>query len=151
MNAAPMPSTEIPPEARRRRHAFRLILALGIAGLLVVMGVYWIGTISCISMESRNARVDADVKMLVLALRSYEADNGIYPSTSQGLAALSTKPVTAPVPPRWRKALDGTLSDPWRNPYRYTYPAERSTRDPFDAWSAGPDMTDGTADDIGNW
>jgi hypothetical protein len=40
--------------------------------------------------------------------------------------------------------------DPWGNPYGYRYPPSKNKGQP-DIWSFGPDMIDGTEDDIGNW
>ena len=41
-------------------------------------------------------------------------------------------------------------TDPWGEPYQYRYPGVKN-KDRYDLWSKGPDKTDGTDDDIGNW
>ena len=40
--------------------------------------------------------------------------------------------------------------DPWGQPYQYEYPGTHDEQMP-DIWSLGPDMMDGTDDDVGNW
>lgn len=81
-------------------------------------------------------------------LAAYRLDTGNYPSPGQGLDALVNKPSGAD---DWRGPyLDAIPDDPWGNPYRYQFPGTRSNKG-YDVWSVGPDRTDGTADDIGNW
>lgn len=46
--------------------------------------------------------------------------------------------------------LDEFPKDPWDQPYQYRVPGTHNPNT-FDVWSKGPDKTDGTADDIGNW
>ena len=41
--------------------------------------------------------------------------------------------------------------DPWGNPYRYNYPPMYTKSDFPDIWSAGPDLQDGTGDDVCSW
>ena len=40
--------------------------------------------------------------------------------------------------------------DPWQEPYAYRYPGVKN-KDSYDLFSKGPDKTEGTADDVGNW
>ena len=81
-------------------------------------------------------------------LAAYRLDTGNYPSSAEGLDALVNKPSGAD---DWRGPyLDAIPEDPWNNPYRYQFPGTRSNKG-YDVWSVGPDRTDGTGDDIGNW
>jgi general secretion pathway protein G len=65
------------------------------------------------------------VKSYKQVLHNYEVDNKIYPTTNQGLQALSIKPKKPPIPKNY--PLNGYLKktvkfiDPWGNPYQYTY------------------------------
>jgi len=58
-------------------------------------------------------------------LTIYFQDNGIYPTTTQGLQALANKPTFPPIPKNYSSSgyLERTLTfiDPWENPYQYTY------------------------------
>ena len=74
-----------------------------------------------------------------------------YPTTEQGLKALVTRPGTEPIPRKWTaKMEDAALFDPWQSPYQYANPG-RNNQTGYDLWSMGPDMTNGTDDDLGNW
>jgi general secretion pathway protein G len=56
-----------------------------------------------------------------VALDSYRLDNGSYPSTEQGLAALRDRPTRDPAPTNWRGPYlrKGVPLDPWGRPYIY--------------------------------
>jgi len=74
------------------------------------------------------------------ALEAYRHDNGHYPSTVQGLAALWETPTEDPRPANWkgpylRRAIP---LDPWGRPYRYICPAE-ALAPGFELHSDGPD------------
>ena len=94
----------------------------------------------------------ADIKgNLSLALRLYAVDNnGMYPSTEQGLAALITKPSSPPVPMNWKGPyLEQKYLDPWKHPYAYRYPGSHPPME-YDLSSLGADGKE-SDDDISNW
>jgi general secretion pathway protein G len=85
------------------------------------------------------------------SLVTYRLNMGSYPSTEEGLLALVTAP--AGKADRWRGPyVEGNKIplDPWGEPYQYRFPGVHN-KDGYDLWSKGPDKTDGTDDDIGNW
>lgn len=83
------------------------------------------------------------------SLVRYKIDLGDYPSTADGMNALLTSPANAG--DRWRGPYaDKIAADPWGEPYQYRYPGTHN-KGSFDLYSKGPDKTEGTADDIGNW
>jgi general secretion pathway protein G len=74
---------------------------------------------------AKRTRALQDIKTLETAISLYEADNGFPPTTEQGLAALRTKPGTAPVPRNWNGPyVEKTPIDPWGNPYEYRFPGQ---------------------------
>ena len=86
---------------------------------------------------------------LATALRLYELDNGMFPTTAQGLAALRTKPTSHPTPQNWNGPyVERDASDPWGNPYVYVSPGEH--RSDYDLSSKGKDESS-DKDDITNW
>jgi len=96
------------------------------------------------------ARADILVN-IPTALELYELDNGFYPTTEQGLAALRQRPATAPAPRRWNGPyLKKNFIDPWGNPYRYQFPGIHNPES-FDLYSYGPDGVEGGNDDVTNW
>jgi general secretion pathway protein G len=105
------------------------------------------------SQRAKEVAAQRQIDAYKTALGIYELDNGLYPSTEQGLAALVAQPTTPPVPTRWRGPyLDPPVlkKDPWDRDYIYRYPGQRMPHG-YDLFSVGPDGVEGTDDDIGNW
>ncbi len=103
------------------------------------------------SQEARFAAAQAQIEAhLATALDLYELDNGIYPSTEQGLAALRKMPPSPPSPPNWKGPyIKKTPKDPWGNPYSYISPGTHNLHD-YDLFSYGADGIE-SSDDIVNW
>jgi len=89
--------------------------------------------------EARKATAKADVTAMKTSLVMFNAKNGGYPTTEQGLQSL----VTA-------KLRDEVPKDPWGVPYNYESPGKHNP-DSYDLYSSGTDRKAGTSDDIGNW
>ena len=95
-----------------------VILVLGVLAGLVVPNVF-----SHVSTAKRAA-ARSQIELLGAALDAYRLDNGMYPSTEQGLEALRREPLMEPRPPNWhgpylRKEVP---NDPWGRPYIYRSP-----------------------------
>lgn len=140
----------ISSKRRHSRQGFTLLeimLVVAIIGLLLGAATYYfagnMGT-------ARDTRVQADIQTLSTSLKLYNATNGFYPTTEQGLKALVTKPDSDPQPTQWHQYIDKLPLDPWQSPYIYVQPGKHNP-DSFDISSAGPDRQPNTADDIGNW
>ncbi|MDD5351505.1 MAG: type II secretion system major pseudopilin GspG [Chthoniobacteraceae bacterium] len=91
----------------------------------------------------------SEMESLANALRDYRIQNGIYPTTAQGLRALVIRPLIAPFPAQWQNTLNAPAVplDPWNNAYYYVCPGKLHPRG-FDLFSCGPDGTPNTSDDI---
>ena len=105
--------------------------------------------------DAKLVQAKTQIEGLEVALKLYRLDNGVYPSTEQGLQALVQQPETAPVPKKWRKGgylEKGRLpQDPWGNEYLYLSPG---THGDYDIISYGADGVQGGEDannDINNW
>ena len=78
------------------------------------------------------------------ALKMYKLDNGAYPGTEQGIAALVEKPATGAIPGNWRQG--GYLekkkvpTDPWGGQFVYVSPG---LNDDYDIISYGADGAKG--------
>jgi general secretion pathway protein G len=94
---------------------------------------------------------EAFVRIVIKApLEAYRMTTGHYPTTHQGLDALTHPPIGVK---GWKGPyLNQTEvpKDPWGTPYRYRSPGYHNP-DSYDCWSAGPDKKDDTDDDTGNW
>ena len=104
------------------------------------------------SEQAKRSVAQADIEAnIASALELYEIDNGNFPTTEQGLAALRVKPSNNPVAKNWNGPyLKKDPKDPWGNLYAYKSPGERNTTD-YDLFSKGKDGIEGTDDDVVNW
>lgn len=98
-----------------------VVLVLGLLAGLVGPQIF--GRVS----EARETTAKTQLELLGLALDNYRLDNGLYPTTEQGLDALREKPAQGPVPPNWRGPYlrKDVPMDPWGRAYRYRSPPEQ--------------------------
>lgn len=98
--------------------------------------------------EVRSAQ--AQVASLRSALDTYRLDMGGYPTTEQGLAALTTRPANAP---RWNGPYlqKAAPLDPWGKPYQYRSPGEHGEFDLLSFGKDGQPGGTGEAADITSW
>ena len=89
--------------------------------------------------EARVTVAQADLEGVAAALKLYRLDNGDYPTSEQGLAALVTRPTLPPLPGAYPAGgyLAQAPVDPWGHPYRYRSPGEAGAG--FDLLSLGRD------------
>jgi len=134
-----------------KRRGFTLIELMLVVIIISVLVALVVPRLVGRSQEARFAAAQAQIEAhLATALDLYELDNGIYPSTEQGLAALRIKPSSSPVPPNWKGPyIKKTPKDPWGNPYNYISPGVHNTQD-YDLFSYGADGIE-SSDDVVNW
>ncbi|MGW8195240.1 MAG: type II secretion system major pseudopilin GspG [Desulforhopalus sp.] len=105
--------------------------------------------------EAKRTKATLQIQGIETALKMYKLDNGMYPSTEQGLLSLVEPPSTGKLPPKWREGgylEKGKLPvDPWGNEFVYLSPGVNSD---FDLSSYGADGEaggEGDGKDINNW
>ena len=96
---------------------------------------------------AKDTVVRADIQSIGTQLMQYEAMNGFYPTTEQGLQALVTQPDSEPRPNRWFPFFKELPKDPWGSLYIYRCPGIKHP-DKYDLYSAGPDRQADTPDDV---
>jgi general secretion pathway protein G len=135
------------PSTPRRRHAtgftlLELLVVILIIGLLTsIVAPRFMAQVARSEVTTARAQMDAFRK----ALEAFRIDNGRYPTTSEGLAALVTAPAGAS---RWHGPYlqDAVPPDPWGSAYQYEAPGPAG-RD-YQIISLGRDKAPGgTGDD----
>jgi len=137
--------------ARRLQRGFTLIELMVV---LLIIGVLAALVVPNVLDRADDARVTAaktDVHNLMQALKLYRLDNQRYPTAEQGLAALLTKPSTAPVPANWKNYLDQLPKDPWGQPYVFLNPGIKGEVDVMSYGADGQPGGEGKNADIGSW
>lgn len=129
-----------------------LLVVIVILGLLATVVV-----INVLPSQDRAMveKARADVSTLEQSLEMYRLDNLTYPTTAQGLAALTAVPSGLVRPERYRPGgyVRRLPEDPWGRPYQYAFPGRRNATGP-DVWSFGADGVEGGEGndaDVGNW
>ena len=107
-----------------RRNGFTLIEVLVVVAILAILAAIVVPSIMNRPDEAKQVAARADIRAIVQSLKLYRLDNGFYPSTDQGLAALVQRPTTQPVPPNWKQGgyLERLPRDPWGGDYQYLNP-----------------------------
>ena len=103
--------------------------------------------------EAREAAAKQDVATIVQALKLYRLDNERYPTTEQGLQALTRKPESGPIPVNWKAGgyIDRVPRDPWGNAYQYLNPGAHGDIDVYSLGADGKPGGEGGDADIGSW
>jgi len=139
---------------KKNQRGFTLVEMMLVVIIIATLAAMVVPHFAGRAQEAKIAAATSDIQSSIAsALDLYEADNGAYPTTEQGLPALMAPPSIAPVPQRWRGPYikkKGGLNDPWGNPYRYASPGTHNSGD-YDLYSLGPSGTEGGSDNITNW
>jgi general secretion pathway protein G len=130
-----------------RQSAFTLLEIMIVVSIIVILLGLAINRIGNPTGFAKHTAVQADIQSIGTQLMQYEAMNGFYPSTEQGLQALVSQPESEPRPTRWYPFLTSLPKDPWGTPYIYRCPGIKHP-DKYDLYSAGPDRQADTADDV---
>jgi general secretion pathway protein G len=139
---------------RRARRGFTLIEILVVIVVIAILAALVAPNVFQHVFTARDAAARTQIEQLGSALDAYRLDNGRYPTTQQGLAALWEAPTVEPAP-NWRQPYlrRPVPVDPWGNPYVYVSPGEANPTG-YDLLSYGADGQpggEGEAADITSW
>ena len=135
----------------KRQSGFTLIEIMVVVVILGILATIVIPKIVNRPDQARLVKAKQDILAIESSLQLYKLDNGVYPSTDQGLEALAAKPTSSPEPTEWHQYLKSLPKDPWGRPYQYLNPGLHSDVDIFTYGANGqPDGT-GVNAVLGNW
>ncbi|MEI8102761.1 MAG: type II secretion system major pseudopilin GspG [Chlorobium sp.] len=118
-----------------------ILILVVIAGLIVQPRMR-------MAKDAKSLQAVADAQTLVMkistALKLYKLDNGVYPTTEQGLNALIKKPTVGMIPKSYKGdgyfVMKEIPKDPWGNAFVYDCPGSNGD---FDLSSYGADGVKG--------
>lgn len=115
---------------------------LEIMVVIAIIGIMMGVMIPVFMGNDDKARVTAakqDIMSISQALDLYKLDNRNYPSSDQGIEALTSAPDNAS---NWKPGgyIKKLKNDPWGNPYQYVSPGAEG---PYDLFSLGADSSEG--------
>ncbi|HEY6241406.1 MAG TPA: type II secretion system major pseudopilin GspG [Burkholderiales bacterium] len=137
----------------RRTHGFTLIELLVVVVILGILGALIVPRIMDRPDQARVTAARADINAIIGALKIYRLDNGMYPTTDQGLSALVKKPDRGEIPRNWKPGgyLERLPKDPWDVDYQYLNPGIRGEIDIFSFGADRKPGGEGYDADIGSW
>jgi general secretion pathway protein G len=137
----------------RRDGGFTLIEIMVVIVILGVLAALVVPRVLSRPDEARAVAARSDIGAIMQALKLYRLDNQRYPTTEQGLAALTARPDAPPVPPNWKPGgyLEKPPMDPWGRPYQYLNPGLKGEVDVMSYGADGQPGGTGADADIGSW
>lgn len=140
---------------RQRQSGFTLIELMVVIVILGILAGLIVPRIMGRPEEAKQLKAKLTIESLETSLRMYKLDNGMYPSTEQGLEALVQAPDTGDVPKKWREGgyiEKGRIpSDPWDNEFVYLSPGVHGEYDIISYGSDGVPGGEGKDKDINSW
>ncbi len=140
---------------------FTFIEIMVVVAILAILAALVVPRIMGRTDDAKRTAAKVQIRNIEGALQLYKLDNGIYPSTEQGLKALVEKPSVGVIPKKWK--IGGYIpklpEDPWANPYKYLSPSQSPGQNPnlkaeYEIISLGTDGEvggEGINADITNW
>lgn len=137
----------------RSQHGFTFIEIMVVVAILAILAALVVPRIMGRTDDAKRTAAKVQIRNIEGALQLYKLDNGVYPSTEQGLKALVEKPSVGVVPKKWK--LGGYIQklpeDPWGNSYKYLSPSPKGDYEIASLGTDGEVGGEGVNADITNW
>lgn len=137
------------------RRGFTLIELMVVIVILSILAVYVAPKLVGREEQAKQVKARVDIQGLETALKLYKLDNGMYPTTEQGLEALVNPPESGKIPKNWREGgyiEKGKIAkDPWGNEYIYLSPGSHGDYDIISYGADGEPGGEGENKDIKSW
>ena len=138
---------------RGSERGFTFIEIMVVVAILAILAALVVPRIMGRTDDAKRTATKVQIRNIEGALQLYKLDNGIYPSTEQGLKALVEKPSVGVIPKKWK--LGGYLpklpEDSWQNPYKYLSPSPKGDYEVTSLATDGEVGGEGINADITNW
>ncbi len=134
-------------------HGFTFIEIMVVVAILAILAALVVPRIMGRTDDAKRTAAKVQIRNIEGALQLYKLDNGVYPSTEQGLQALIERPTVGVIPKKWKMGgyLPNLPEDPWGNPYKYLSPSKKGDYEVTSLATDGEVGGEGINADITNW
>lgn len=149
-HASPIPHR---PSLHDNTRGFTFIEIMVVVAILAILAALVVPRIMGRTDDAKRTAAKVQIRNIEGALQLYKLDNGVYPTSEQGLKALVEKPSVGVIPKKWK--IGGYLpklpEDPWGNPYKYLSPSQKGEYEITSLGTDGEVGGEGVNADITNW
>lgn len=153
LRVKPSRASRIALHALRSAGGFTFIEIMVVVAILAILAALVVPRIMGRTDDAKRTAAKVQIRNIEGALQLYKLDNGVYPSTEQGLKALVEKPSVGVIPKKWK--IGGYIpklpEDPWGTPYKYLSPSQKGDYEIISLGTDGEPGGEGVNADITNW
>ncbi len=141
------------PDVLRNQRGFTFIEIMVVVAILAILAALVVPRIMGRTDDAKRTAAKVQIRNIEGALQLYKLDNGVYPSSEQGLRALVEKPSVGVIPKKWKVGgyLPKLPEDSWGNPYKYLSPSPKGDYEIMSLGTDGEVGGEGVNADITNW
>lgn len=146
-------ASRLRPRASGGSAGFTFIEIMVVVAILAILAALVVPRIMGRTDDAKRTAAKVQIRNIEGALQLYKLDNGVYPSSEQGLKALIEKPSVGVVPKKWKVGgyLPKLPEDPWGNSYKYVSPSPKGDYEITSLGTDGEVGGEGVNADITNW